>query len=106
MRFSDAQRGKRSIARAIVGSGMLLVLSSCSIPNLRGPEAAPETPAGFDTAAGAGANNGESSAQFGIKEFFNDPLLTALIDQGLSSNRELKILDEEVQIASNANPCA
>ena len=101
MRFSDPQRGKRAIARAIVGSGMLLVLSSCSIPNLRQPEAAPETPAGFDGAAGAGANNAASSAQFGIKEFFNDPLLTALIDQGLASNRELKILDEEVQIASN-----
>ena len=43
----------------------------------------------------------ENSAQLGIEEFFNDPLLTRLIDQALAGNRELKILDEEVQIASN-----
>jgi NodT family efflux transporter outer membrane factor (OMF) lipoprotein len=43
----------------------------------------------------------ESSAQIGIREFFNDPLLLCLIDQALAGNRELKILDEEVQIARN-----
>ena len=90
------------VARAIACSSMLLVLSSCSIPDLRPPEAAPETPLAFDGAAGpAAGNTGESSAQLGINEFFSDPLLMSQIDQALANNRELKILDEEVQIASN-----
>jgi NodT family efflux transporter outer membrane factor (OMF) lipoprotein len=37
----------------------------------------------------------------GIAEFFNDPMLTNLIDQALGSNRELLILNEEIQIAQN-----
>jgi outer membrane protein, multidrug efflux system len=101
MRFSNTKPAGQVIARAIACSSMLLLLSSCSIPNLRGPEAAPEVPAAFGGAAGSGANNSESSAQLGIQEFFSDPLLTGLIDQALASNRELKILDEEVQIANN-----
>lgn len=43
----------------------------------------------------------ESSAQLGINEFYNDPILTGLIDQALVSNQELRILNEEVEIASN-----
>jgi outer membrane protein, multidrug efflux system len=101
MTFSSTRPGRRVIARAIACSSLLLVLSSCSIPDLRQPEAAPETPPNFDGAAGSAANNGESSAQLGINEFFSDPLLMSLIDQALANNRELKILDEEVQIASN-----
>src|ERR1700722_10010210 len=101
MTFSSTKPGRRVIARAIACSSLLLVLSSCSIPDLRPPEAAPETPPTFDGAAGPAASNGESSAQLGINEFFSDPLLMSLIDQGLANNRELKILDEEVQIASN-----
>ncbi len=80
---------------------MLLVLSVLCHSLLRQPEAGPETPPAFDGAAGSAANNRENSAQFGINEFFNDPLLMSLIDQALAGNRELKILDEEVQIASN-----
>ncbi|MCA9027701.1 MAG: efflux transporter outer membrane subunit [Planctomycetaceae bacterium] len=34
-------------------------------------------------------------------EFFNDPLLAALIDQALVGNQELKILNEEIWIANN-----
>ena len=49
----------------------------------------------------AAANSADNSSQLRIDEFFNDPLLLDLIDQGLASNRELQILDEEVQIASN-----
>ena len=101
MRFPNGKRGKYAVARAIACSSLLLVLSSCSIPNLRGPQSQPDLPAAFNGAAGAAANSSDNSSQLRIDAFFNDPLLLALIDQGLASNRELMILDEEVQIASN-----
>lgn len=37
----------------------------------------------------------------GIDAFYYDPLLTRLIHQAIGDNRELKILDEEIQIARN-----
>jgi NodT family efflux transporter outer membrane factor (OMF) lipoprotein len=43
----------------------------------------------------------DSSAQLTIEEFFGDPLLIHLIDEALANNRELKILNEEVEIAGN-----
>jgi NodT family efflux transporter outer membrane factor (OMF) lipoprotein len=42
----------------------------------------------------------ESSALLGVDEFYKDPILTGLIQQGIAGNRELKILDQEIQIAS------
>lgn len=42
-----------------------------------------------------------SSAQFGVAEFYNDPMLTDLINLGMGNNRELMILNEEVEIARN-----
>ena len=95
VRFSNTKHVKHVIARAIACS-MLLVLPSCGIPNLRQAEPGPGLPASFN-----GATSSENSSQLGIEEFFNDPMLTRLIDQALAGNRELKILDEEVQIASN-----
>lgn len=83
------------LARAIVCS-MLLVLSSCVITPFRPAEPGPGLPVAFK-----GATSSENSAQLGIIEFFNDPILTGLIDQAMVGNRELRILDEEVQIARN-----
>jgi NodT family efflux transporter outer membrane factor (OMF) lipoprotein len=101
---------------------MLLVLSSCCIPPLRHPDPAPDLPPAFNGATGAdnspqhlpppepgpdqpagceGAAGPPNLAQLGIGEFFNDPLLVHLIDEGLAGNRELKILNEEVVIAKN-----
>ncbi len=48
-----------------------------------------------------GATSPENSAQLGIEEFFNDPMLICLIDQALVGNQELRILNEDIQIASN-----
>ena len=96
VRFSNAKHMKHVIARAIACSIMLLVLPSCGIPPLRQPEPGPGLPADFN-----GATSPENSSQLGIEEFFNDPMLTCLIEQALVDNRELKILNEEVQIASN-----
>jgi NodT family efflux transporter outer membrane factor (OMF) lipoprotein len=77
---------------------MLLVLPSCAhiISPLRSAAPAPDLPATFK-----GTTSPENSAQLGIAEFFNDPTLTRLLDQALVDNRELRILNEEVQIARN-----
>jgi NodT family efflux transporter outer membrane factor (OMF) lipoprotein len=86
---------KRVLASAIVGS-VLLVLPACAIPHLRQAEPAPPLPPDFN-----GVTTPDNSADLAIHEFFTDPLLMGLIDQALFGNRELKILDEEVQIARN-----
>jgi outer membrane protein, multidrug efflux system len=92
-RLSNAKRVKRVVARAIA-CGMLLVLPACQIPKLRQAELGTALPASFNGAAGP-----ESSAQLSVNEFYNDPILTGLVCQAVASNRELKILEEEVEIA-------
>ena len=96
VRFSNAKQMKHVIARAIACSIMLLVLPSCGIPPLRHPEPGPGLPTDFN-----GATSPENSAQLGIEEFYNDRMLTCLIEKALFDNRELKVLNEEVQIAGN-----
>ncbi len=53
-------------------------------------------PATFNGATGA-----DSSAQVGVEEFFDDPFLTSLIDEGVAGNLQLKILAQDIQIANN-----
>ena len=93
--FSGKNHVQRVLARAIACS-MLLVLPSCGIPLFRVGEPGPGLPPTFN-----GATSLENSAQLGIDEFFNDRQLTHLIHQALATNRELKILNEDVQIAKN-----
>jgi NodT family efflux transporter outer membrane factor (OMF) lipoprotein len=109
VKFSNTQHKKHVIARAILCS-MLLALPACGVPNLRHAEPGPPLPPAFDGATSSepdqpagliGVTSSESSSQLGIDEFFNDPTLTGLIDQALAGNRELKVLNEEVQIARN-----
>ena len=95
-RFSNAKQMKHVIARAIACSIMLLVLPSCGIPPLRHPEPGPGLPPDFN-----GATSEDNSSQLGIEEFYNDRMLTSLIEKALVDNRELKALNEEVQIAGN-----
>jgi multidrug efflux system outer membrane protein len=91
-----AKQTRRVIARAIACSIMLLVLPSCGIPPLRHPLPGPGLPEEFN-----GATSPENSSQLAIEEFYNDRMLTCLIEKALLDNRELKILNEEVQIAGN-----
>lgn len=107
--LSHTKYGRRILARAIACS-VLLLLPSCGIPPLRQADPAPGLPAGFTAVATSEASHGESahgtsclenSALLGTAEFFNDPILISLIDQALAGNRELKILNEEVEIARN-----
>jgi outer membrane protein, multidrug efflux system len=92
--LSNTKHRKRGTAIAIVCS-FLLVLPSC-IPNLRKPAQAPPLPADFN-----GASSPENSAQLRIEEFYDDHMLTGLIDQALVGNQDLRILNENIQVASN-----
>jgi outer membrane protein TolC len=85
---------KRVIARAIT-CGLLLVLPSCHIPKLRQAGVGLDLPASFN-----GVTSADSSAQLRVDEFYGDPVLTGLVCQALATNQELKILEEEVQVAS------
>lgn len=49
----------------------------------------------------AGTTVAANATQLGVEEFYNDPLLARLIQQAMAANRELKSLEQEVQIASN-----
>jgi NodT family efflux transporter outer membrane factor (OMF) lipoprotein len=75
---------------------MLLVLPACGIPPLRLGEPGPPLPSTFK-----GSASPVNSAQLGIAKFFNDPILIGLIDQALAGNRELRVLNEEVEVARN-----
>jgi NodT family efflux transporter outer membrane factor (OMF) lipoprotein len=93
--FLAAPRLKRVLV-TIVTCGVLLTLPACGIPHLRQADPPPPIPPTF-----TGSDSQESSARLGIDQFYNDPTLTQLIYQGLAGNRELKNLEEEVQIAAN-----
>jgi multidrug efflux system outer membrane protein len=75
---------------------MLLCLCGCRIPALCGPDPGPVLPDTYN-----GVTTPDNSADLGIIEFFNDPVLTRLIVQGLVNNLELKIRNQEIWIASN-----
>ena len=96
VRLSSAKQMKHVIARAIACGIMLLVLPSCGIPPLRNPEPGPGVPTDFN-----GATSAENSGQLAIEQFYNDRVLTSLIEKALLDNRELKVLNEDVQIAGN-----
>ena len=93
---SKTEHLKRVIAKATACSLMLLILPSCGIPSLRKAEPPPGLPESFQ-----GAATTENSAQLTIEEFYHDVTLTCLIDQAVAGNRELKVLNEDIQVASN-----
>jgi outer membrane protein, multidrug efflux system len=107
VRFSDPKHRQRALAIAIACS-LLLVLPSC-IPLLRKPAPGPNLPERFNLRQadlGPGipevfeATSSENSSQVSIEEFFDDPMLICLIHQALVNNQELRILNEDVLIAS------
>lgn len=87
---------RQRILATLTAGILLLLVSGCRIPSLCCPEPGPNLPGDFNGVASA-----DNSAQIGVSEFFNDPVLTLLIYEGLSQNQELKIRNQEVQIASN-----
>src|SRR6476660_132199 len=93
--FSNAASNRHMMWRGTACIA-LLVLSGCHIPGLCGPEPGAVLPDSFN-----GVTTAENSAQIGILEFFDDPLLTRLLVQGLLQNQELRIRNQEIWIASN-----
>ncbi|WP_165234062.1 TolC family protein [Aquisphaera insulae] len=91
----NARPGRRAVALATV-CGLLLVLPSCGIPALRKPKRAPDLPGDFN-----GASSPDNTSKVCIEDFFADPMLTGLMHQAMVGNQELRILGEEIQIASN-----
>ena len=77
-------------------SGLLLSVPSCKLPQLQKPTAGAAMPDSFN-----GRIDQENSACMDLHQFFNDPLLTGLIDQAMFDNQELKILAQDIRIANN-----
>lgn len=77
-------------------SAFAILLSSCGIPQLNTAESGREMPETFN-----GMTSEENSSQVPVDEFFNDPALTSLIEEGLAGNQQLKILQQNVEIANN-----
>jgi len=75
---------------------LAIMLSSCGIPGFRHPDPVRDLPETIN-----GGTSSENSSQVGIDEFFNDPMLTSLINEGLVGNLQLKMLAEDIQIANN-----
>ena len=93
---ASVTKHKKWTISTLVACTLLTVLPGCGIPTLRNPLAGRELPDTFN-----GEISGENSAHVGIEEFFNDPILTNLITQGLTENYQLKILGEDIEIANN-----
>lgn len=86
---------KRPLASIVICFGLLTMLG-CNIPALRCSCPAPALPPDFN-----GKSSSENVACIGINEFFGDPVLTQLISVGLAQNQELRIRNEEIQVAYN-----
>lgn len=75
---------------------LLLLLSGCGIPQLCCAKPGAPLPDTY-----IGVTHPENSAQVGIGEFFGDPVLTRLLVDGLVNNQELRIRNQEIEIALN-----
>jgi len=93
---SSAKHNGHFATWALIIAAGLLVLPSCGIPQLRSAKPAPPVPDTFN-----GLTSCDNVTQLGWCEFFEDRHLTDLIGQAMSGNQELRILNEDIQIASN-----
>lgn len=92
--FSSNRR--RQALSAVALCCLVTVLPSCKTPALRGADPTAPVPDTFN-----GVSSPDNSAHASIEEFFPDPVLVGLIQQGLYGNQQLKILGEDIQIANN-----
>jgi outer membrane protein TolC len=93
--FAKSFCARHTIALALVAA-TVLVTSGCGIPKLRLGEQGPPLPGTFN-----GNVSYENSACVMSTEFFTDPNLVDLINQGLAGNQELKILAQNIARANN-----
>ncbi len=101
----NARHAKRVLVGAIA-CGVLPALPGCFVPKNRQAETGLTLPSGFNGApnssSGAyitGQNAGQNSALLRVDEFYQDHTLVRLVCQALATNRELKNLEEDIQIA-------
>ncbi|TWT78238.1 Cation efflux system protein CusC precursor [Posidoniimonas polymericola] len=92
--YSSDTRSSRLLP-AIVIACLLLSAPSCCIPDLCCAKKGPAMPGDYN-----GRVDPDNSANIGWCEFFDDPALTDLICQAMNGNQELRILEQEVRIAS------
>ena len=95
VRWWSNRHAKRLMKAGIV-SGLLAALPACQLGKFRPADPAPPLPGAFN-----GVATPDNSAQLRIDEFFDDPMLLNLIQQGLANNQELKILAQNIVIAQN-----
>lgn len=93
--YSTKQLSRRAVTTMIL-SGLVLGSSGCKIPAICCPDPGKPLPDTFD-----GEFNLENSACVELHDFFNDPMLTILVDQALLDNQELKTLAQDIRIANN-----
>jgi len=86
---------RRTFVAALVAAAVLAT-SGCGIPKLRLGEQGPPLPGTFN-----GNTSYDNSACIMSTEFFTDPNLVDLINQGLAGNQELKILAQDIARANN-----
>ena len=91
--YSNEKGSKLALAIAIVAC-ILVVSPGCCIPDICCAKKGRPMPDTYN-----GATSPDNSGQLGYREFFDDPVLTDLIDQALVGNQELNILRQEVRIA-------
>src|SRR5689334_16112205 len=94
-RSLNTKHWKRAVATALLTS-MLIPLPGCGIPKLQRASPGAPLPETFNVWTTPG-----NSAQLGIDEFFNDPILSSLIFQALNGNLQLKIMTQDIAIANN-----
>lgn len=81
--FAKSRRAHVFI-RAVIASTVLLAIPACRIPGLRGASHGNPVPETFNVSTDPemdGETINESFAQVELHTFFNDPMLTSLIDR-------------------------
>ncbi|VTS03076.1 TolC family protein [Tuwongella immobilis] len=81
--------------------GIVVATPACHLPSLRGPLPGPAIPETVTQSAIPAGSPTENSANFSVDEFFHDSRLSSLIHEGLANNQELRIVQEEIQVARN-----
>ncbi|QDU75782.1 Toluene efflux pump outer membrane protein TtgI precursor [Bremerella volcania] len=89
-------RAKTYLVVTLIACFTLPWLSGCGIPKLCCVDPNPYIPTDYK-----GKTSTDNVANVGVYEFFNDQALAQLIAEGLASNQELKIRNQEIQVARN-----
>jgi NodT family efflux transporter outer membrane factor (OMF) lipoprotein len=94
-------RFKSSSTHILLGI-VVLSFPACHIPAQRLAIPGPTLPTVFPTTANKTSELGETPQSLPtVQNFYTDPKLLKLIEQAVAGNQELKMLNEEVQIAVN-----